>query len=608
MAALSVERGTDLQTIEDIKARDFIRVLKIDGNAEILVGPIGGGPIIEPTDILKCLSLCGPIRKMAPTAAKAAAKAAKAAKAAATRTFNTCCVILGAHAASVVQETKDESFRATYTTSVMNCSFGKVLWGEHIAGCSSFTSGIGAHFLLHADIIIFLRDLFTKDLYDRYSDQELIPVINHCINDSQNKFKKSVEERVLFDKAGNFSVKPCYTVLEGGITRSASFLKDLFIKDNLYELTNVDSGRTASFIDPHRVVTINLKGDPYLDENGKPGVTDDIMLNILFKFKVVLEDGSVYIIPMSFDRKAFIIAKPKIDNIHFLSFELIEYLLTNPEFMKQTLPSLLRAHFDTIRKFTGVINKDILDQIIRSLGENPISLCVYDTGCKGVQALIEGETLRTIDDQQQYGLTDSDGNPALLQFSADNKIKEMLVFGDTFLRNPHGLEMADTYADSSHTLGNSALRVGVGKVFDSLEVVGSRSPPVYLPSVSPPPERSIPPETQATIESEYSGSKNLVQDLLKGHSAEAGGGGGGGGAGVASSPPVVSSYRKSLAQLFFNAINWITTLGYCSTNKKPRTDGGKSRKLRRGRSFGRMKPRTSRRSRRRRSSRRSSKN
>ena len=153
------------------------------------------------------------------------------------------------------------------------------------------------------------------------------------------------------------------------------------------------------------------------------------------------------------------------------------------------------------------------------------------------------------------------------------------------------------------------MRVGVGKVFDSLEVVGSRSPPVYLPSVSPPPERSIPPETQATIESEYSGSKKLFQDLFKGPSAEAGGGGGGG-AGVASSPPVVSSYRKSLAQLFFNAINWITTLGYCSANKKPRTGlgGGKSRKLRRGRSFGRMKPRTSRRSRRRRSSRRSSKN
>ena len=592
MAALSVERGTDSQTIEDIKARDFIQVLKRGVNVERLVGPIGGGPIIEPTDILKYLSLCGPIRKMAPKAAKAAKAAAKAA---ATRTFNTCCVILGAHAASVVQASQEPSFGATYTKSVMNCSFGKVVWGKHIAGCSSFTSGIGAHFLLHADIIIFLRDLFTRRLYDRYSDQELIPVINHCINDSQNKFKKSVEERVLFDKAGNFSVKPCYTVLEGGITRSASFLKDLFIKDNLYELTNVDSGRTASFIDPHRVVTINLKGDPYLDENGKPGVTDDIMLNILFKFKVVLEDGSVYIIPMSFDRKAFR-ERPRVpgpedsDNIHFLSFELIEYLLTHPGFMKQTLPSLLRAHFDTRSLFCKDINKDILDQIIRSLDENTIYLCVYDTGCKGVQALIEGGTLRTIDDQQQYGLTDSDGNPALLQFDDDNKIKEMLVFGDTFLRNPHGLEMAGTYADSSHTLGNSALRVGDGDVFDSLAVEGSHSPPVYLPSVSPPLE---------TIESEYSGSKNLVQDLLKGHSAEAG---------VASSPPVVSSYRKSLAQLFFNAINWITTLGYCSANKKPRTDGGKSRKLRRGRSFGRMKPRTSRRSRRRRSRRRSSKN
>lgn len=607
MAALSVERGSELQTIEDGKARKFIQVLKRGDNAETLVDPIGGGPIIEPTDILKCLSLCGPIRKMAPTAAKAA-KAAKAAaaKAAAARTINTCCVILGAHAASVVQASQDTSFHASYTKSVMNCSFGKVGWGQHIAGCSSFTSGIGAHFLLHADIIIFLRNLFTEVLYDSVSDQKLIHVINRCINVSQNKFKKSVEERVLFDKAGNFSVKPCYTVLDAGITRSASFLKDLFIKDNLYELTNVDVTQSASYIDPHRVVTINLKGDPYLDENGKPGVTDDIMLNILFKFKVFLADGSVYIIPMSFDRKAFLRERHRApgaedtDNIHFLSFELIEYLLTKDGFMTQTLPTLLRAQFVTIRKFTAGIVPDILDQIIRSLG-NPISLCVYDTGCKGVQALIEGETLRTIDDQQQYGLTDSDGNPALLQFGDDNKIKEMLVFGDTFLRNPHGLKMAQTYADSSHKLVDRTLSFGVGKVFDSLEVEGSRSPPVYLPSVSPPPERSIPPETQATIESEYSGSKNLVQDLLKGPSAEAG---------VASSPPVVSSYRNSLAQLFFNAINWITANGYCSANKnkKPRTDGGKSRKLRRGRSFGRMKPRTSRRSRRRRSSRRSSKN
>ena len=595
MAALSVERGPDLQTIEDRKAREFIRVLKRRDNAERLVDPIGGGPIIEPTNILNCLSLCGPIRKMAAATKAAKAKAAKAAKAAATRTFNTCCVILGAHAASVVQASQDPSFHATYTKSVMNCSFGKVFWGEHIAGCSSFTSGIGAHFLLHADIIIFLRDLFTDVLYDSVSDQELIHVINRCIIDSQNKFKKSVEERVLFDKAGNFSVKPCYTVLDAGITRSASFLKDLFIKDNLYELTNVDEIQRASFIDPHRVVTINLNGDPYLDENGKAGVTDDIMSNILFKFKVVLADGSVYIIPMSFDRKAFLIEIPGTDNIHFLSFELIEYLLTNHGFMTQTLPSLLRAQFVTRSLFCKDINEDILDQIIVSL-ENPISLCVYDTGCKGVGALIEGEMLRTIDDQQQYGLTDSDGNPALLQFGDDNKIKEMLVFGHTFLRNPYGLKMAETYADSSHTLGDSTLRVGDGKVFDSLAVEGSRSPPVYLPSVSPLPERSIPP---ATIESEYSGSKKLFQDLLKGPSAEAG---------VASSPPVVSSYRNSLAQLFFNAINWITKNGYCSANKKPRTDGGKSRKLRRGRSFGRMKPRTSRRSRRRRSSRRSSKN
>lgn len=604
--SISVERGPDSQTLEDREARAFIRVLKSGGNVRALVHPIGGGPIIEPNDLLEFLSLCAPIRKMAATT-KAAAKA-KAAK-----VFNTCCVILGAHAASVVKSSQDPLFKASYTKSVMECCFGKVNWGPHIAGYSSFTSGTGAHFLLHAGIVKMLRDLSTERLYDSLTDDALIAEINRCITTSQNEFKKSVEKRVLFDGAGNFSVGSCYKGVEGGITKSASFLKELFIKDNLYELRIVDEKQRASFINPHRVVTINLNGDPYPDEHGNLGVTDDIVLNILFKIKVVLEDGSVFIIPLSFDRKAFrerhrVPGSESPGNIHFLSFELIEYLLTNHMFMRVTLPSLLLAQFQTKPDYFSYCNEKQLDQITRSLVNNPTSLCVCDIGCKGVGALIEGALLRTIDDQQQYGYTDSDGTPVIFQFGDDNKIKEMLVFGDSFLRNPHGLKMAETYSDSRHTVVNSALRVEVGKEFDSLGREWSDSPPAYLSSPSQSPAWSLEPEeTQAKIESEYSGSKQSVEKLLGRSSAEAGAGGG-----MAESLPVVSSYRKSLAQLFFNAIHWFRTPTKCVGVGDMEQEGGggagrKSRKLRRGRSFGRMKPRTSRRSRRR-SRRRSSKN
>jgi len=588
--SISVERGPDSQTLEDREARAFIQVLKSDDNVDALVDPIGGGPIIEPNYLLEFLSLCAPIRKMAATT-KAAA-------------FNTCCVILGAHAASVVKSSQDPSFKASYTKSVMECCFGKVVWDDHIAGYSSFTSGTGAHFLLHADIVKFLRDLSTGGVYDSLTDDALIEEINTCITTSQNKFKESVEKRVLFDEAGNFSVGSCYKGVEGGITKSASFLKELFIKDNLYELRNVDEKQRSSFINPHRVVTINLNGDPYPDEHGTPGVTDDIVLNILFKIKVVLDDGSVFIIPLSFDRKAFrerhrVPGPESPGNIHFLSFELIEYLLTYFTFMSVTLPSLLRDQFVTRSRFCQDINRDILENITRSLETKRTSLCVCDIGCKGVGALIEGALLRTIDDQQQYGYTNSDGTPVIFQFGDDNKIKEMLVFGDSFLRNPHGLKMAETYSDSRHTVVNSVLRVEVGKNWDSLSRVGSHSPPAYLSSPSPSPARSLPPETQAKIESEYSESKQLVERLLEQPSAEADGGGG-----MAESLPVVTSYRESLAQRFFGAINWFWKKTKCAVvgdldQGRRGGRGRKSRKLRRGRSFGRMKRRSRRRSRRR---------
>lgn len=299
----------------------------------------------------------------------------------------------------------------------------------------------------------------------------------------------------------------------------------------------------ASFITPHRVFTINLNGDPFLDEHGTPGVTDDIVLNILFKIEVVLDDGSVFIIPLSFDRKAFRERHRAPGNIHFLSFELIEYLLTDFTFMSVTLPSLLRDQFVTRSRFCQDIDRNILENITRYLMTKSTSLCVCDIGCKGVGALIEGALLRTIDDQQQYGYTNSDGTPVIFQFGGDNKIKEMLVFGESFLRNPHGLKMAPTYSDSRHTLVDSALRSEVGKKFDSLGRVGS-SPPAYLSSPSPSPARSLEPKTKAKIESEYSGSKQSVEKLLEQPSAEADGGG------MAESQSDVSSYRESLAQRF----------------------------------------------------------
>jgi hypothetical protein len=271
--------------------------------------------------------------------------------------------------------------------------------------------------------------------------------------------------------------------------------------------------------------------------------------------------------------------------------------------MRFTLPRLLHDQFRANSEYFSECTPDQLDKIIVSLGTKHTSLCVCDIGCKGVGALIEGELLRTIDDQQQYGYTDSDGNPALFQFGDDNKIKEMLVFGDSFLRNPHGLRMAETYSDSRHTVVNSALRIGDGKDWDSLTRVWSDSPPAYLPSPSP--ARSLPRETQAKIESEYSGSKQSVEKLLEQPSAEAGAGGGG----MAESLPVVSSYRKSLAQRFFGAINWFWKKTKCAVVGDLDQGGGgggggggagrKSRKLRRGRSFGRMKRRSRRRSKRR---------
>lgn len=72
----------------------------------------------------------------------------------------------------------------------MECCFGKVNWDPHIAGYSSFTSGTGAHFLLHADIVKFLRDLSTGGVYDSLTDDALIEEINRCITTSQDKFKK----------------------------------------------------------------------------------------------------------------------------------------------------------------------------------------------------------------------------------------------------------------------------------------------------------------------------------------------------------------------------------------------------------------------------------
>jgi hypothetical protein len=174
----------------------------------------------------------------------------------------------------------------------------------------------------------------------------------------------------------------------------------------------------------------------------------------------------------------------------------------------------------------------------------------------------------------------------------------MLVFGDSFLRNPHGLKMAETYSDSRHTVVNSVLRVKVGKEFDSLDREWSNSPPAYLSSPSQSPARSLEPKTQAKIESEYSGSKQSVEKLLGRSSAEAGGGG------MAESQSDVSSYRESLAQRFFGAINWFWKKTKCAVvgdldQGRGGGRGRKSRKLRRGRSFGRMKRRSRRRSRRR---------
>ena len=195
--SISVERGPDSQTLEDREARAFIQVLKSGDNVDALVDPIGGGPIIEPNDLLEFLSLCAPIRKAAATtktatkATAAATKATAAATKAKAATFNTCCVILGAHASSVVPAKKEEDlFEASYTKSVMECCFGMVGWEHHIAGYSSFTSGTGAHFLLHAGIVKFLRDLSTGGVYDSLTDDALIAEINRCITTSQDKFKK----------------------------------------------------------------------------------------------------------------------------------------------------------------------------------------------------------------------------------------------------------------------------------------------------------------------------------------------------------------------------------------------------------------------------------